>query len=84
MNGQATVELLTLPAAAKRVGIGVRQVRRAVAEGDLPVYQVGRWPRVRWREVIYWIDSQRASRTPHAKQRVAQILARESRAKSHG
>ena len=73
------VELLTLPGAARRAGIGVRHVRRAVADGDLPIYRVGSWPRVRWCEVVRWIDGLQASATAHARERVAVILARESR-----
>ncbi len=77
-------ELLTLPAAARRAGLGVRQLRRAVKLGELTVYQVSDWPRVRWRDVVRWIDAQRAPSTSHASRRVAEILARESRTDSHG
>ena len=75
-------ELLTLPAAARRAGIGVRQIRRAVKCGELPVYQVGAWLRVRWVEVIRWICSQRVPTTSHARQRVAEVLEREAK-KAH-
>ena len=54
-----TPEFLTLPAAARRAGVGVRQLRRARDRGDLPVFVVGGWPRVRWRDVIAWITRQR-------------------------
>ena len=77
--GQTQPELLTLPAAARRAGVGVRQLRRAAKRGELPIYSVGTWPRVRWRDVLRWIGGQRVPATPHAEQRVAEVLARESR-----
>ena len=72
-------EILTLPAAARRAGLGVRQLRRAVKLGELQSYAIGAWPRVRWCEVLDWIDRQRVPATPHAKQRVAEILQRQAR-----
>ncbi len=75
-------ELMTLPAAARRSGLGVRQLRRAVKLGELTVYRVGEWPRVRWNDVLRWIEAQRAPVTCHAKRRVAEVLARESRARA--
>jgi hypothetical protein len=71
-------EFLTLPAAARKAGIGVRLLRRATQLGELSVYQVGNWPRVRWRDVLRWIDAQRVPVTSHAKSRVAEVLARDS------
>ena len=53
-----TPELMTLPSAARRAGVGLRQLRRARDRGDLPVFLVGGWPRVRWRDVITWITRQ--------------------------
>ncbi len=75
----ALPEMLTLPAAARRAGVGVRQLRRAAKRGELQLYSVGAWPRVRWRDVLRWIDRQRVRATLHAEQRVAEVLARESR-----
>jgi hypothetical protein len=72
-------ELLTLPIAAREAGVGVRQLRRAVAQGKVPVFLIGRWSRVRWRDVLRWIERQRVPATPHAERRVAEILAREAR-----
>lgn len=72
-------ELLSVPQAARRAGVGVRQLRQAAKRGELPVYQVGAWPRVRWAEVIRWICAQRVSPTSHAKRRVAEVLEREDR-----
>ena len=78
-SGLADPELLTVPAAARRAGLGVRQLREAIREGALPAYEVGSWPRVRWCHVVRWIDAQRVPINPHAKRRVAEILAREAR-----
>ena len=78
-------ELLTIPEAARRLGVGARQLRRAVKRGELSVYQVGGWPRVRWRDVDQWVTRQRVSATPHARSRVAEILADEARSvRDHG
>ncbi len=72
-------ELLTLPTAAREAGIGVRQLRRAAAQGKVPVFLIGGWSRVRWRDVLRWIERQRVPATPHAERRVAEVLAREAR-----
>ena len=32
---------------------------KAIEAGDLPVYHVGGWPRVRWLEVLAWVESKR-------------------------
>ncbi len=72
-------ELLTIPRAAKRAGVGVRQLRQAIRLGELIVFRVGAWPRVRWVDVIRWICAQRVPTTSHARRRVAEVLARESR-----
>jgi excisionase family DNA binding protein len=50
------VELLTFPEAAKAAGIGIRQLYRARARGELAVYQVGSWPRVKWSDVLLWLE----------------------------
>ena len=76
------MELLTIPAAAHRLGIGRKQLRRAVAEGELDTYQIGAWPRVRWADVRNWAGSKRVRPTSHARRRVAEILACETRSAS--
>ena len=55
-------ELVTLPQAQRRTGLGRRQFRRAIEDGELPVYDVGGWPRLRWSEVLRFIE---AHRRPH-------------------
>jgi excisionase family DNA binding protein len=70
----------TIPQAAKRLGIGRRQLNRAIDAGDVAVYQVGGWRRVRWESVIRWIESQRVPVSNHARARVDEVLEREDRA----
>ena len=81
-SSDEAAELLTLPRAARRVGVGVRQLRRAVRCGDLPIYQVGSWPRVRRSDLSRWISSQRVRPTDHAHRRLAEIRAHERRKSS--
>ncbi len=73
-------ELLTLPKAARRAGLSVRQLRRARSLRELEVYQIGEWPRVRWVDVVRWIESKRVRPTDHARSRVEELLAREGTA----
>jgi len=68
----------TVPQAAKRLGIGRRQLERAIEVGDLPVFQVGGWRRIRWSSAIQWIESRRVPVSHHAAARVEEVLARES------
>jgi hypothetical protein len=81
-EAQALPELLSLPAAARKAGVGVRHLRHAIRDGDLPRYRVGAWPRVKWCDVLRWIDAQRVPVTSHARSRVAEVLARESCART--
>jgi len=52
-------DLTTMPRAARARNLGVRQIRRAVRAGELPVYSIGGWPRVRLADVDEWIESRR-------------------------
>ena len=52
-------EFVTLPVAARKLGIGVRQIRRALDEGCFDVFDIGGWPRVRWHEVRSWVETTR-------------------------
>ena len=54
--------LLTVPDAARRLGIGRRQIDRAIEAGLLDVYELGAWPRVSWTEVIVWLEGTRRAR----------------------
>lgn len=71
-------DLLTIPRAARRLGVGRRQLYRAVSQGELPAYRAGGWRRVCWLEVLAWTQRQRVPVTRHAEQRVAEILAGEA------
>jgi len=57
--GQVDADLVTLPTAARRIGVGERQLRRALSRGELPFYQIGGWPRLRWLDVLAWVGRQR-------------------------
>ena len=48
----------------------MRQLRRARARYEIATYQIGGWPRVRWSDVLEWIEGNRVQRTrplPRAK-----------------
>ncbi len=68
--------LMTIPRAARRAGIGVRQLRRAVRFEEVEAVMVGSWPRVRWESVVRWIGSQRVRPTEDVKQKVAEAVQR--------
>jgi len=57
LNRNDIPEFMTTRSAARRAGVGLRQINRAIASGELPVYAVGGWDRVRWSEVIAWIET---------------------------
>lgn len=59
MERNETSLFVTVPKAARRSGLGLRQFRRAIESGKLAVYDVGGWPRLRWLEVFEWIESRR-------------------------
>lgn len=54
--------LLSLPEAARRLGVGRAQLYRAFRRGDLHAYVVGGWVRVRWTDVEAWVESLRVRR----------------------
>lgn len=53
---------VTIPQAARLSGLGLRQFRRAIETGDLAVFDVGGWPRLRWASVLAWIEGTRRAR----------------------
>ena len=68
----------TLPAAARRFGLGVKMLRRRAAEGCFPTYSGDTaWPRVKFAEVEAWLRSTRVAATTHAEARVREVIARE-------
>ena len=64
-TGSNQPELLTRPRAARRAGVGLRQILAACASGDVPTYRIGGWPRVRWDEIQSWINAQRVTVVNH-------------------
>ena len=44
------------------LGIGIRQLRCAIASGELPVFDIGGWPRVCWNDVLDFIEAHRRPR----------------------
>ena len=68
MERDVAHELVTLPQVNRRTGLGLRQLRRAVASGDLEIFDIGSWPRVRWADVLGWIERNR--REPAARRQV--------------
>lgn len=57
-------QFTTIGKVARDLGIGVRQIRRAVCAGKIPAYGIGSWKRVRVADVDRWIDSLRLQRAP--------------------
>jgi excisionase family DNA binding protein len=51
----APMNLATVRMVAERLGVGERQVRLAMARGELPFYQLGHWPRLTWADVNAWL-----------------------------
>ena len=55
-------ELLSLTAAAERLGINFRVQRTAIHSGDLPAYRVGgKRYRLLWADVTAWVFAQRVA-----------------------
>jgi hypothetical protein len=70
----------TFPQAARRLGMGVKRLRRRGAEGRFPVYTgETAWPRVKFAEVEAWFRSTRIPVSDHAAQRVDERLQHEAR-----
>ena len=70
----------TLPAAARRFGLGVKSLRRRAAEGCFPTYSgATAWPRVKFAEVEAWLRGTRVPVTTHAEVRVREVISREAR-----
>ena len=54
-------EFVTRQEAARRAGIGLRQITRGIADGEIGAYRIGGWTRVKWSDVQDWIEGQRLS-----------------------
>ncbi len=49
---------LTLSEAARQAGIGVKRLRLARDQGELPVYRLGeRWQLVAWPALLEWLEN---------------------------
>lgn len=57
-------EFITLRGAARALGVGERQLRRAVEAGELATYPIGAWPRLRVAEVFAWANSKQRRALP--------------------
>ena len=57
MKKADTALLCTLPEVSRRTGLGIRQIRRAIRAGEITVIEISSWPRLRWSEVVAWIES---------------------------
>ena len=54
------MELVSVPAAARELGIAPRAIRRAIQEGELPAFRIGsRWVRVERAAVREWVRQKR-------------------------
>ena len=71
-------QLLTVPGAARHLGIGPKQLYRAIRAQELAVVRIGRWPRVRLPDLQAWIDRKRVAPTDHARRIVSALLEREA------
>jgi hypothetical protein len=74
--------LMTIPKAARRAGIGVRQLRRAVRLEEVEAVMIGSWPRVRWESVVRWIENQRVRPSEDVKRKVAEAVERRCKRRS--
>ena len=59
MEESGRAPFVTMPRAARETGIGLRQFLRAVETGELPVYLIGGWRRLKWEEITAWLDRHR-------------------------
>ena len=70
----------TIRKIARLRGYPERRVREGVKRGEIPVYQPpGAWAMVRLADVDAWFRSHQVSPTTRARERVAEVLAREGR-----
>jgi hypothetical protein len=51
-------ELITRPEAYRRTQCR-RALARAIEAGEIPLYDLGGWPRLRWSDVLSFIESTR-------------------------
>jgi hypothetical protein len=75
---------MTRPAASKLLGLGSRSraLYGATERGELALYLVNGWPRVRFDEAMAWLQSCRSRPTAHAQDRLREVLQREGTGKA--
>lgn len=60
------MELVSVPVAARELGIAPRAIRRAIAVGELPAFRIGaRWVRVEREAVREWVSRKRVPPSEH-------------------
>jgi len=72
-------DFVTIPEAARELGISVKLLRRAARSGGFRTYPINSWPRCRIVEVRQWILGMGVLRND-AKARVAEVEERRQRA----
>lgn len=79
-KGPDQPEYITIPEASRRLGIGLRSLRRRAREECFAVYSAdSAWPRVKLSEVEGWLRSTRVRVSNHVRARTDEILEREQR-----
>ena len=76
--------LLTIPRAAKRLGVGRRQIRRAIVNGEISLVPVGGWNRVRWSEVVDWVERLRIRPTASTRSHVRRVVSERLESEANG
>jgi hypothetical protein len=57
MRDKSTTPIYVTVAAAKRLTGIDRPIEAAIADGTLRVIRAGTWRRVRWADVLVWLDA---------------------------
>lgn len=63
-SGQAATQLVDIAAAAQKLGVSVRYMRRLVGERRIPYVKLGHYVRFDEHELERWIDSSRVDALP--------------------
>ena len=67
-------EALTIPTAARRLGVHPDRLRRAIRSGELSAYRLGaRWQHVLWSDVLRWLRGFRVKPSATAEQVASRI-----------
>jgi hypothetical protein len=84
-NAKPIGEFSTIPRGCAHLGVGERFAEREIAEGNLPVFWVGGWRRIRIADLRRCVESRRvipktAAGAAHVARRLEEVLAQEARA----